>query len=186
MSPAEVLTTDDDTRWRELLPARESVFGSVEFASIQRRHSGAEPRLFTIGRPDGRIALPLLLRSTDALPFPDRVDRPLYDARTPDYTGPLAPGPLGAAARATFADALEGWCVANGVVTEFGHLHPWKGRSELLDPSGLELDREIVYVDLTQDGERMWRESFNPACRKNIKRARREGVVVRPARGETD
>jgi lipid II:glycine glycyltransferase (peptidoglycan interpeptide bridge formation enzyme) len=142
--------------------------------------------LFTIGRPDGRIALPLLLRSTDALPFPDRVDRPLYDARTPDYTGPLAPGPLGAAARATFADALEGWCVANGVVTEFGHLHPWKGRSELLDPSGLELDREIVYVDLTQDGERMWRESFNPACRKNIKRARREGVVVRPARGETD
>jgi serine/alanine adding enzyme len=186
MTAAEVLTVDEDGRWRELLPARESVFGSVEFASIRRRHAGAEPRLFTIGAADGGIALPLYLRSCEDLPFADRVDGPLFDSRTPEYTGPLAAGAIDAATRAAYAEALAGWCADVGVVTEFGHIHPWKARTELLDPARLELDREIVYVDLTQDEERMWRESFTHACRKNIKRARREGVLVREATGEAD
>jgi CelD/BcsL family acetyltransferase involved in cellulose biosynthesis len=186
MTAAEVLTADEDARWRELLPARESVFGSVEFASIQRRHAGAEPRLFAIGAPDGRIALPLYLRSTDTLPFADRVEGALFDSMTPEYTGPLARRALDPAARTAFAEALARWCADTGIVTEFEHLHPWKARTELLDPAGLEPDREIVYVDLTQDEERMWRESFTHACRKNIKRARREGVRVRDATSEVD
>ncbi len=93
---------------------------------------------------------------------------------------------LDPAARTAFAEALARWCADTGIVTEFEHLHPWKARTELLDPAGLEPDREIVYVDLTQDAERMWRESFTHACRKNIKRARREGVRVRDATSEAD
>jgi CelD/BcsL family acetyltransferase involved in cellulose biosynthesis len=178
MSDAEALSIDDATRWREILPARESVFGSVEFAAIQQEHAGADPRLITVEHANGRIAHPLLLRSSATLPFGERVDGTLFDATTPEYSGPFAAGPLKAGAGAVFSDALSSWCELNHVVTEFGHLHPWKARTELLDPAGLELDREIVYVDLTLDEDRLWRESFTHACRKNINRARREGVRV--------
>jgi serine/alanine adding enzyme len=178
MADAEALSIDDSARWREVLPARESVFGSVEFAAIQREHAGAEPRLVTVEHRNGRIAHPLLLRSSAALPFGERVDGTLFDSTTPEYSGPIARGSPEAGAGAAYSRALSSWCELNGVVTEFGHLHPWKARTELLDPAGLELDREIVYVDLTLDEDRLWRESFTHACRKNINRARREGVRV--------
>jgi serine/alanine adding enzyme len=178
MTDVEALSIDDEARWGKILPAGESVFGSVEFATIQRAHAGADPRLLTFELPSGRVAHPLLLRSSASLPFGEQMDGALFDATTPPYSGPYAAGPLDAGAAASFSHALSRWCAHNDVVTEFDHLHPWKARTELLDPAGVELDREIVYVDLTLDDDRLWRESFTHACRKNINRARREGVRV--------
>src|SRR5918995_1404717 len=86
---------------------------------------------------------------------------------TPEYSGPFAAGPLNAGTRAAFSKALSSWCELNSVVTEFGHLHPWKARTELLDPAGLELDREIVYVDLTLDEDRLWRGGVPHPRRQN-------------------
>ena len=183
---AEILRVEDETMWREALPARESVFGSVEFARIQRDHAGADPCLFTLTVPGGRIAHPLHLRSTGDLGLSEGLGRDLFDAATPPYCGPFAAGDLDDATRAAFAGAIAGWCAESGIVTEFGHLHPWRARTELLDSGAIELDREIVYVDLTLDEERMWRESYTHACRKNVNRARREGVRVRAAETEAD
>ena len=185
MSEADVLTMGDEGRWRERLPARESVFGSVEFARLQQRHTGVEPRLFTLHGAHGPVAYPLHLRSVAELAFADELAGRLVDAATPPYTGPFAPQPLDPAGRAAFAEALAGWCAESGVVTEFAHLHPWKARTELLQADAVKPEREIVYVDLTADPERLWRESFTHACRKNIQRARREGVRVLEATDET-
>jgi lipid II:glycine glycyltransferase (peptidoglycan interpeptide bridge formation enzyme) len=71
-----------------------------------------------------------------------------------------------------------------GVVAEFAHLHPWKANPELV--GGGEPDREIVWVDAALDEERLWRESYSKACRKNLNRAEREGVTVREAGSEAD
>jgi lipid II:glycine glycyltransferase (peptidoglycan interpeptide bridge formation enzyme) len=67
---------------------------------------------------------------------------------------------------------------SNDVVTEFIHLHPWKSCIGALREQCLQLDREIVYVDLTWPEECLWRTSFNYACRKNIARSQRENVRV--------
>lgn len=178
MATAEVLTIEDGERWRAVLPVGESVFGSVEFARIQQRHGGGDARLVTLGAPDGRIAYPLFLRAVDELPFADRAAAGLFDAATPPYTGPFAPRSPDEDVRAAFQEALSRWCTEGGVVSEFGHLQPWRARAELLDRPGPELDREIVYVDLTEDPEELWRRSYTHAARKNVKRARREGVRV--------
>jgi len=180
----EVLTVDDESRWRELLPAAAGVFGSVELARIRRDHAAVEPRLFAFPAGDGHVVHPLLLRSTASLALGEEAGRPLFDAATPEYSGPFAPTSPSPADRDAFSEALAGWCAGAGVVTEFDHLHPWKARTELLDPAGIEHDREIVYVDVTQDPDTLWRESFTQACRKNVNRARREGVRVFPATTE--
>jgi serine/alanine adding enzyme len=181
---AEVLTVDDESRWRELLPAAASVFGSVEFARIRRDHAGVEPRLFAFPAGDGHVVHPLLLSSTASLALGEEADRTLFDAATPQYSGPFSSTSPSPADRDAFSEALGGWCAGAGVVTEFDHLHPWKARTELLDPDGIEHDREIVYVDVTRDPDTLWGESFTHACRKNVNRARREGVRVFAATSE--
>jgi serine/alanine adding enzyme len=183
---AEALTAREEERWRELLPASASVFGSVEFARIQQLHRGVEPRLITLGSSGGTVVHPLHLRAVGELPFSPPAADGLVDASSPPYSGPLAPVAADPPRRAAFSEALAKWCADAGVVTEFDHLHPWKARSDLLEAEGLELDREIVYVDLTLDPERLWRESLTHACRKNIKRARRDGVLVRAAKTAAD
>jgi serine/alanine adding enzyme len=186
LAAAETVTVDQEDRWRELVPASVSVFGSVEFARIQASHAGVDPRLFTLRQPGGAITHPLHLRSAGELPFAPASARGLFDASSPPYCGPLAATPPDEPTRAAFSEALASWCDDVGVVTEFDHLHPWKARTELLDGERVELDREIVYVDLTLDPDALWRESLTHACRKNVKRARREGVRVRTAETAAD
>ena len=73
---------------------------------------------------------------------------------------------------------FSAYCRDHGIVTEFAHLHPWHWRPHLLHTDLVSLDREIVYVDLTWPTDRLWDESYIYACRKNINRARREGVRI--------
>ena len=71
------------------------------------------------------------------------------------------------------------WCAEAGFVTEFEHLHPWQARIELLDADGAATPTARSSTPTSRsDAERLWRESFTHACRKNINRARREGVRV--------
>jgi serine/alanine adding enzyme len=131
-------------------------------------------------------AYPLLLRPVSGLRLGEGVGAGLFDAATPPFTGPFAAEAPDSDSRAVFAEALDRWCAESGVVTEFAHLHPWRARTALLDSSGVELDREIVYVDLTRDPDSLWRDSYTHACRKNVNRARREGIRVFAARDESD
>jgi hypothetical protein len=124
------------------------------------------------------FAYPVLLRPLDELPFAAPSEGARFDSASPPFTGPLGQG--GEAESKGIADALA----EAGVVAEFAHLHPWKAAPQLV--GGGEPDREIVWVDLTLDEERLWRESYSKACRKNVNRAEREGVTVRPAAGADD
>jgi len=55
-----------------------------------------------------------------------------------------------------------------------------------LKSADLQFNREIVYVDLTWPIERLWSDSYNHACRKNISRAQRETVRVVTAESDKD
>lgn len=183
MSELRAIGIDDEEGWRAALPAQRSAFGSVEFARIRHRHAGVEPRLLVLDAPRGPIAHGLHLSPVPEL-GPGDAAPGLWDAATPPFCGPRSAREPDAPTAAAFRDALARWAAEAGAVTEFDHLHPWSACTTLLDGDGIELDREIVYVDLTLDDEEMWRDSYTHACRKNVKRARREGVRVREATDE--
>jgi hypothetical protein len=179
MNTEIVLTTRDEAHWRAVLPATRSVFGSLEFAHIEERRTGSSARLFTLRVAGAFIACPLALRPVSALPFATDLAPEQWDALTPEYTGPqLLAGDLTAAAQSAFRERFDAWCTEQGVVTEFGHLHPWHARRELLQSSGLALDRQIVHVDLTLSEDHLWSESLDRSCRKNLNRARAASVRV--------
>jgi serine/alanine adding enzyme len=174
----QLLTTTDADEWRTILPARTSVFGSVEYARIVETHNGYQARLYVRDTGDEQVAYPFFLRPIRALPFAQGLQDEWWDSLTPEYTGPLQVNGGTHTSVSDFQTRFSAYCRDQNIVTEFAHLHPWHWQPDLLQADLISLDREIVYVDLTWPADRLWDDSYLYACRKNINRARREGVRV--------
>lgn len=180
---ARWLDTSAADEWRRVLPASRSAFGSVELARALERSGGPRGTLLVASGDDGALAWPFGLRTLDDLPFAAPAGA-RCDAATPPFTGPYAHGGLSRARAAELAAGLGEAFAERGIVADFTHLHPFAAeRSAVTAPKP---DREVVWVDVTLDPDRLWRESYTKACRKNVKRAEREGVSVRAATSETD
>ncbi len=169
-----LIRTSEASAWLAELPVSRSVFGSLGFARVQERDGDTEAILVVAEAAEERALYPLLLRRT---PF----DPSARDSVTAPFTGPLAG--LGASTSA-LKTAIDEAMAELGVVAEFAHLNPWHARPALLD--GVGVDRDVIWVDTTIGEDTLWRESLSHSCRKNIRRAEREGVVVRPAADRDD
>ncbi len=180
---AQLLSTDDAAAWAAALPAGRSAFGSLGFARAQRRAGLADPRLLVANQAGAEVAYPLALRGLADLPF-DVPPTARCDVASPPFTGPITGLQPGSAAEAALAAEVSSCLEQEGVVAEFAHLHPWNASAAIV--GGAEADREVVWVDLGLDPERLWAESYSKACRKNIRRAEREGVTVRRGQGPAD
>jgi serine/alanine adding enzyme len=101
----------------------------------------------------------------------------LWDASSPEFTGPLMCGNTSGVS-GDFQQRCSEKFRSEGIVTEFGHLHPWEDNHCLMEPDGIKFNREIIWVDVSVPPEELWRTHFEHACRKNINRAQREGVRV--------
>lgn len=180
---ARWLDTSAAEEWRRALPASRSAFGSVELARALERSGGPRGALLVAGDDQGALAWPFGLRALDDLPFAAPAAG-RCDAATPPFTGPYAGAGLSRARAAELGAGLEEAFAERGIVADFTHLHPFAAeRAAVTAPTP---DREVVWVDVTLDPERLWRESYTKACRKNVKRAEREGVSVRAAASEAD
>jgi serine/alanine adding enzyme len=173
-----VYTTDDATEWSAVLPAQESAFGSVEFARVVEQHLGGQARLYVLQDHSSLIAYPFLMRPIRSSLLNGETFGRISDTASPDFTGPLTRGTPTGHLSLEFPKRLSTFLSSQGVVTEFIHLHPWKAFTQALRRHCVEVDREIVYIDLTWPQERFWQDSFNHACRKNINRSQRENVRV--------
>jgi hypothetical protein len=172
----QLLSTRESTLWEKYLPVGRSVFGSIGYARICERHRNCTPRLFVLAGGKESICYPMLLHSTDELPFAG-VHRGMWDAGSPEFTGPLGHG-----VSKQFALMFRNRCAAafrsERIITEFAHLNPWTDNSHLLESNCLHYNREIVWVDVSLNPDILWIDHFAPACRRNISRAQKEGVRI--------
>lgn len=180
--PYRILTTDDTLGWQEALPADACIMGSLAYARIQERQFGQSARLFVAGPASSRMAYPLFLQPIpNRAPFA-RAER--WDTATPEYTGPLLLGDAtaeGALRPEAFREAFDEYCQATGIVAEFAHLNPWNPGVALLDPAGVEVNRELVYIDLTLGEDILWKQSLSSDTRRMLRQAGEAGVRVFPA-----
>jgi len=175
----EAIYTPENVReWSAVLPHEESAFGSVEFAAVAEQHLGYQPRLYVLHDDTSAIAYPFFIRSAPSLLLSEEAGPCVSDTSSPDFTGPVARGMPSRLLALEFAERLAAFFVNQNVIAEFIHLHPWKALKGALRGHCLQLDRQIVYIDLTWTEEQLWRSSFTHACRKNISRSQREKVRV--------
>ncbi|HWE66960.1 MAG TPA: GNAT family N-acetyltransferase [Acidimicrobiales bacterium] len=124
---------------------------------------------------EGGILLPFLLRPLAALEWVDRSD--LWDATGPrwGYTGPFCWGD-GAGLADRFWDEWTTWARVQHVVSSFTRLSLFT--DDLLSwPGPRRLIQENVVRSTDLSPEELW-QSVEHKVRKNVTRARREGVVV--------
>ena len=167
-------TSEEDT-WRKLLPAGKCVFGSIEFARLQEQHQGRQAKLFMFQHGASRVVYPLLLRPLSELPFVSGATAVKWDSTTPEFTGPFGLERLSAV---DFTNAVHRVWSELGVVTEFMHLNPWSEAEQLLPEEAIQYNRDVIWIDTTLSQDELWVQHFSHACRKNLKRAEREGVRV--------
>ena len=174
----KLLTSTDASEWRALVLPTRSFFGSVEFARISEQQTGYTAQLLVIEAGTARVAVPFFLRPIAGLEFAAFVEE-CFDAHTPEYTGPIVMNSDPFFGPDEFHDALDEVFRERKIVADFMHLNPWsEGGNELLDKAHVRYNRDIVWVDVSIGPERLWIEHFTHACRKNIKRAEREGIRV--------
>ena len=182
--PYRVLTTEDADGWRAALPTDTCVMGSLEYARIQERQWGQAARLFVAGSASSRVAYPFFLRPVPAHPRLAGTAR--WDTATPEYTGPLMLGQGDVPSPAAFREAFSHFCRTAGIIAEFAHLNPWNPGVELLDPAWVEVNREIVYLDLTWGEEALWKQSLSSDTRRQTRQAMDAGVRVFAAESAQD
>lgn len=161
---------------------------SVEYARIVERQTGCAARLLVLAESEVAIAAyPFLLRPIDACSSTG-LGEPRWDTFTPEYTGPLGlePSAFRGGVDPRFQDLLARHCREHGIVAEFAHLNPWSAATGLLDAASIELNREIVYIDLTAGRDRIWTSSLSSDARRMTRSAERAGVRVRHAESAED
>jgi hypothetical protein len=180
---------DDAEHWKAALPADACVLGSLEFARATELRTGCAARLLVVELgQDRRIVYPFFVRSVEVLPFAKVLGEGCFDTFTPEYTGPLriGCGPALPSEAALFSDALCSSFREMRVIAEFAHLSPWHAQLGLLEATGVEDNRDVVWLDLSQGEEEIWRKSYTSDMRRMVRQSQRAGVVVRQAHSRED
>ena len=187
-APFQLLTTSDVEAWREALPADVCAMGSLDYVRVQERHLDCPARLFVFGSNACRVVYPFFLRPIPEGPLLAGKQR--WDIATPEYTGPMLLGPeaqaQGMACADSFRECFDAFCASMGIVAEFAHLNPWNFRPELFDPVCIEMNREIVYIDLSLGEMDLWKYSLSSDARRQTRQARDSGVKVHRAESAED
>lgn len=180
-----VYTADDWQAWETAAPAHLSVFGSVGYARIVQRRTGYPAQLFVVASDRGRVVYPFFARPVSQLPFAAAYGT-YWDTLTPEYTGPMVVEAATPELQRAFVERWAQFCEDERIIAEFAHLHPSDRYTGLLHADDVRYNRDVVVIDLTLSEEELWRQSFEEQCRRNIRRAQREGVRIVEGRTEAD
>jgi carbamoyl-phosphate synthase large subunit len=180
----------DAERWRDSLRQfpRRDIYYTPEYALASESPGETAAAALMVCGGDAVIH-PVMIRDLSVLPWAaamkDRAGR--CDVITPyGYGGPLCsaqdPARRDALLRA-FERQFRAVCRRRGAVSEFIRFHPLLATHRGVDGE-LDLVRrgETVWLDISTDEERVM-AAMSPAARNKVRRARRDGVVVRAQAG---
>ncbi|MBI2870166.1 MAG: GNAT family N-acetyltransferase, partial [Candidatus Omnitrophica bacterium] len=173
-----VLGLEDTGEWRaalEQIPGGCEPFFLPEFYRVAADHAHAQAECFVF-EEDGSLAVyPYLRRRLSALPFIPGNSLLCDLTGGYGYNGAVSTsGDVEFARR--FREAFCNHCETSHVVTEFVRFHPLLGNAKLFaGDCTITLENQNVALDLRRPLEEI-RSSYEHSCRKNLKKARREGV----------
>mgnify|MGYP001607389084 CR=1 FL=1 len=82
-----------------------------------------------------------------------------------------------------FLSSFHSYCQGEYIIAEFARLHPFLQNHLYLEAGRVVKSGEVVYIDLTQSEEDIWR-GFDKGCKSAIKKAlKSEGRLMPPIKG---
>ena len=195
-----ILTTTGNDRavWQQyfdlLDPSQKDMHFLPEYAEIYEETYHEKAFLALFGNDDDFVMMPFLLRDISVLPFLSGHNLPEahFDIANPyGYGGPLSrlnhPENEEQLFK-NFYSAFQDFCTREHIVTEFFSLHPLLKNHTCVQkygPGTLVERKPVVFIDLRQDSETIWR-NISRGHQSSINKARRNGIeiVQEPVGGE--
>lgn len=137
-----------------------------------------EARLFVYQRNGQVVLYPFILRRVHDQPagHPGQI---YYDITSPyGFGGPLYTAGVDKVLIDDFYTYFKQYCRENQIITEFIRFHPLLQNHLLMhDHVDVQRNSTVVYIDLSKNLDEIW-SGYQRSCRKNVKKALREGVAV--------
>lgn len=165
------------------------IYHRPDYIKLLGDHYGAEPELFVYGDKNSFVYYPYLKRRLSRLSFVSRESVSSKIWQGTDiisswyYGGPIVwskynSPELKKRLIKEFRQTFEDYCTRENIISEFIRYDPLLENSkqfeEVLD---VQLDRETVYVDLSQSEQEIW-ERFEGRNRTSIRKAREQELEV--------
>lgn len=189
---------EDKARWSSLVAALDPRMRDIhflpEYGLVYERTYGDRAHLAFCGDGADFVIQPFLTRRLNELPFlkEQGISEPYYDIANPyGFGGPVCrcDGPRDSSGLfERFNEAFIAWCRQERIASEFASLHPLLQSHHLLMQSGitgLDLQKEVVYIDLTAGESTIW-TGVRKGHRSSIQKARKSGVRVEKVEPRAD
>jgi hypothetical protein len=183
---SRVLTIDNPEWDRYVLKTEEcDVFHVNNYMKLFQETFNERAALFIFGNEEEYLAYPHFFRDITRLPFGSSLrenKRRYYDIISPWYYGGILYFGLASANRPElyrrYYESFSSYCRENGIITEFGRLHPFSDAHEYVKPYlNIKRTGRVVYIDLTQSEEQIW-NGMERSNRKRIRKGQEQGVSV--------
>jgi lipid II:glycine glycyltransferase (peptidoglycan interpeptide bridge formation enzyme) len=182
----QILTKKDQSIWQKLVnrldDKKRDLHFLPEYAEIYEKTYGHIPHLAFYGDENRYIIQPFVKRELNDLPFlkEQEVKEKFYDIANPyGYGGPLNFGKPDVAVVRQFEKNFSIFMKKEKIASEFCSFHPLlKNHLLLKGIVPIQKQKEIVYIDLTQDQDDLWHD-ISKGHRSDISKARRNKVEVR-------
>lgn len=185
----KILTIQENKKeWSELIanlnPGVKDLHFLPEYGEIYQKTYGYITFLAFYGNKDEYVIQPFVKRKLNDLPFlRGKKENNYFDIASPyGYGGPVYFGPEEKLTQIykKFNQFFNQYCQKEKIASEFTSLHPILANHKITDKSLFKINRqkEIVYCDLTQSQEKLWRR-ISKGHRSDINKARRHKVEVR-------
>lgn len=188
-----IVTTDNAKEWKDIveaMPAKD-VFYTAEYMKLFEKYFDQQAFLFDFKNGSNRILHTFFKRKIDTGIFSSEETavrgRDMYDLVSPWYFGGLLMNGSGCErSLPDFFSAFREYCIQNNIVSEFMRLNPMFTQESYLGGFvDLKKFNDIVYIDLSQDEDVIWR-NMKDSNREKIRKARRNKVVISNTRNDSD
>jgi len=180
MSSFKVLKYLDKDKWLDLLlsfpTSFQDIYFSPEYYNLYERNDEGEAQCF-IFEKDGSVALyPFLLNNVNKLGY--ELDHEYFDIQGAyGYNGVLSTCYDGQFID-DFHRVFSAFCQDNNIIAEFTRFHPLLNNQMFSEEHfDVYLDRETVWLDLSQEYDTIWEKEFSGRNRNMIRKAEKMGVT---------
>lgn len=180
----QVFTLEQQVQWQDALSIFKKeldVYYRPEYGRVFQEEGMGVAHLFWYEDDTGLVIYPFFLRRINDLPyFQGRLTESYYDITSPyGFAGPVASLSDCKTLSAGFLNSFSEYCNSRNVVTEFVRFHPLLGNHlyHWQDCLKVEKARSVVILNLKKSENEIW-ASYKYSNRKNISRAKREGLRV--------
>lgn len=180
MTGAKTVPLGEGGPWDELARLQVDIHFHPRYLALFEEHLQARCWLHYMPTTNGFIAYPFFRRKLPGIDWWDVVS-PWY------YGGPIFHGEVSNAEVEIFLSGFTNYCQRENIVSEFTRLHPHLNNHQQLEKIiELPVIGKTIWIDLTQDPDMLYKQSFTKACRWAIRKCEKLGVEISLGGGEAE